>query len=59
MISNIQSYIPITKIVNFFDMEQKDKEKRAILKGGIYSFLLTLLLLAISVLFSFIDSLFK
>ena len=32
---------------------------RAILKGGIYSFLLTLLLLAISVLFSFIDSLFK
>lgn len=40
-------------------MEQKEKEKRAILKGGIYSFLLTLLLLAISVLFSFIDSLFK
>ena len=59
MISNIQSYIPITKIVNFYDMEQKEKEKRAILKGGIYSFLLTLLLLAISVLFSFIDSLFK
>lgn len=51
--------ISITKIVSFFDMEQKDKEKRAILKGGIYTICLAIVLLAISVLCAFIDSLFK
>ena len=40
-------------------MTDEEKEKRAILKGGIYAVFLAIVLLIISVLFAFLDTLIK
>ena len=40
-------------------MTNEEKEKRAILKGGVYAVCLALVLLAVSVLCAFLDTLIK